>query len=436
MSRMLAQRIIGAATAHGSTKPFHITAGGFLQRSSRPLALEIQNHHSTLSDIAGSKGLYFLSWAPKTGAQRRCMSTNPGLPPGSEFMSDSGVASSGATPTDFLPDSSLIDPSTTQNISGPSDHAMVGASLDSYFATEVAATEVLTGLESIGYAPSEIVMRTVEMLHVGAGLPYWGAIVALTLALRTATLPIHVSSMRNAAKMAIIRPEMEAMTKKMQQLQDPTSEEQMLMAQEMQALLNKHDVHPFKNLIYPFLQLPLFVSVFFGLKEMGTHFPGLATGGLGPVLDLTAADPTFVLPVVTGALFLGMVELGGGADMPQTPTTRQLKWFMRAMAVATPVMTYQFPAGVFVYWMTSNAFTLMQSVALKNPTIKAALDIPEIPESIKNPPEKNPDMHGNFLYKKQMETVARQSKLKHDVLKRAVEISKEKQGRSRGKEKR
>jgi len=256
-------------------------------------------------------------------------------------------------------------------------------------------------------------------------MPYWGSIVTLTLALRTLTLPIHIQTMKNAAKLAIARPEMEALSKKMQNMQNPTPEQQVKVSLEMQALMKKHGVNPIKNILYPFLQMPIFVSMFFGLKEMGAHFPGFATGGFGPFTDLAAADPSYILPIATGVLFLGMVELGS-PDMPETAMSKNMKMFMRVMAITMPPLTYQFPSGVFIYWMTSNAFTLMQSLALKIPTVKAALGIPEIPQEVKNSmvEEVHPEMKDNFLYKKQMEAVTRKSKMQHDILKKAAELKK------------
>lgn len=48
-------------------------------------------------------------------------------------------------------------------------------------------------------------------------------------------------------------------------------------------------------------------------------------------------------------------------------------------------MTYTFPAGVFVYWITTNVFSFCQMMALKVPLIKNLCGMPDIPTGDANP---------------------------------------------------
>mmetsp|Transcript_40809 Transcript_40809/g.53775 ORF Transcript_40809/g.53775 Transcript_40809/m.53775 type:complete len:405 (-) Transcript_40809:358-1572(-) len=286
---------------------------------------------------------------------------------------------------DSFPQDTLIDPYTAHASKFPPE---VETMAQTTSASAAVSDTGLTGLESIGYAPTELVMRAIEIIHLTTGMPYWGSIVISTLALRTLTLPIHIQTKKSAAKMVIGLTEFKARNKKMKK--NPTPEQ-------LQAWRKKHGLsiieliimYPFLKmpiLLYtdPFLKMPIFVSMFYGLKEMGAHFPGFATGGFGPFTDLAAADPSYILPFATGVLFLGMVEVLS-LQRPKSPMPINVKMFVRVMAITVlPLTTYQFPSGFFIFWMTSNAFTLMQSLALKIPTVRAALGIPEIPQKVKN----------------------------------------------------
>lgn len=59
------------------------------------------------------------------------------------------------------------------------------------------------------YTPPHLAMCAVDAVHAGTGMPYWMTIVAITLAMRTAILPVAVVSSRNAARSAAMKPEMD-----------------------------------------------------------------------------------------------------------------------------------------------------------------------------------------------------------------------------------
>lgn len=71
-----------------------------------------------------------------------------------------------------------------------------------------------------------------------------------------------------------------------------------------------------------------------------------------------------VFPVVTGAMVLAMGELGAdGSTLSVSPA--KLRAGMRAMALLVVPFTINIPAGVFVYWSTSNLFSIWQTMVLK-----------------------------------------------------------------------
>jgi YidC/Oxa1 family membrane protein insertase len=81
---------------------------------------------------------------------------------------------------------------------------------------EVAAGgEPILSAADLGYYPSELVMQGVELLHQTTGLPYWATIVGITFALRTMLLPVAFKAMRNSARMANMKPELEILQERM-----------------------------------------------------------------------------------------------------------------------------------------------------------------------------------------------------------------------------
>lgn len=78
-------------------------------------------------------------------------------------------------------------------------------------AAEAAEAAAQAGL---GNWPSDWAIRGLEALHEVSGLPYWLTIISVTLVLRTALFPLVVTTARNAAKMTLMRPEMDAITER------------------------------------------------------------------------------------------------------------------------------------------------------------------------------------------------------------------------------
>jgi YidC/Oxa1 family membrane protein insertase len=104
----------------------------------------------------------------------------------------------------------------------------------------------------------------------------------------------------------------------------------------------------------------------------------MVDGGTLWFQDLTVADPTYALPIISAASFLLMIELNAADGMEgQTDTMRsRFKNIMRGVAVLIVPFTVDLPAGVFMYWTASNMVSLVQSSVLKIPSVKKTFGIP------------------------------------------------------------
>jgi YidC/Oxa1 family membrane protein insertase len=230
------------------------------------------------------------------------------------------------------------------------------------------------------------VMDFIEGVHNFAELPYWGAIVATTIFLRVLMTPIALKTLQSSARMAHLRPALQkvqdAMTKDANASDNNTK---VMYQKEMQALFLKYKVNPLRAVLWPFFQLPIFVSFFMALRGMGDCYPGLATGGAFWFTDLTAADSTYILPVINSLSFLAMLELGAdGVQMKQQATFKNV---MRGLAVAMIPLTASMPQAVFVYWASNNVFSILQTSLLKKQSLREYFDIPNMPT-----PENTPEL--------------------------------------------
>jgi hypothetical protein len=125
-----------------------------------------------------------------------------------------------------------------------------------------------------------------------------------------------------------------------------------------------------------FVQAPVFISFFIAIQRMSAGVPSFATGGASWFTDLSVADATYALPLLSSLTFLASVETN-----PPNGTEPQvgMKWGMRALAAVMIPLTASFPQGVFVYWVTTNVFSLFQATALRAPALKKLAGIPDVP---------------------------------------------------------
>lgn len=80
--------------------------------------------------------------------------------------------------------------------------------------------------------------------------------------------------------------------------------------------------------------------------------------------DLSVADPYVVLPTLSALSFLLMLEKGSDG-MNSGMVSPNMRLAMRAVTFLIVPMTIDMPAGTFMYWLTSNGFSLAQSHVLR-----------------------------------------------------------------------
>ena len=161
----------------------------------------------------------------------------------------------------------------------------------------------------------------------------------------------------------------------MQVQNDPEAAQRHL--SEVTAIWKKYDCHPVKSLAPLLVSAPVFISFYFAISRMADGIGSFKDGGTLWFTDLSASDPTMVMPLLTSALFLASVELGAVEGMNNNQQGVTMKWALRGLAVALVPMTWNFTQGVFCYWITSNTYSLFQAALFKSTMMKRIAGIPD-----------------------------------------------------------
>ncbi|XP_071885809.1 LOW QUALITY PROTEIN: mitochondrial inner membrane protein OXA1L [Anas platyrhynchos] len=235
-----------------------------------------------------------------------------------------------------------------------------------------------------GLDPVGLVQGALQGLHLHAGLPWWAAIVMGTLGARVLLLPLVLRGQREAARLGVHLPQLQRLHQRLAEARRGSDRLQVTRAYaELAAYQRRHDVHPLRGFLVPLVQTPLFVSFFLALQQMAAApHPGLQRGGLGWFPDLTAPDPFYALPLLVTASTWLVLELGAetGVSSPGAGAMRQV---LRVMPLLVLPFVLHFPTAVFLYWLTSNSFSLLQTGLLRVPALRARLRVPAPPPRLR-----------------------------------------------------
>jgi YidC/Oxa1 family membrane protein insertase len=113
--------------------------------------------------------------------------------------------------------------------------------------------------------------------------------------------------------------------------------------------------------------MPIFIGIFYVIRLFGgtpgrtePRYESFVDGGILWFQNLSQADPTYLLPILSAVTMLAATEITLKNVDPQQ------RWLMRLLPVGFTIFLISFPAGLFVYWITSNLFTLGQNYLIYN----------------------------------------------------------------------
>ena len=176
-------------------------------------------------------------------------------------------------------------------------------------------------------------------------IPNWGwTIVALTIIVKLCFFPLAAASYKSMAKMRKLAP-------KIKMLQEQYGDDKMKLNQETMALYRAEKVNPAGGCLPILVQMPVFIALFYVLQS-SVEMRGAPW--IGWIKDLSVPDPWYILPVLMVATMLLQTWLN---PKPADPTQEKMMWIMPFMFAFT---FFFFPAGLVLYWVVSNIFSIVQ----------------------------------------------------------------------------
>ena len=203
-----------------------------------------------------------------------------------------------------------------------------------------------------------------EWLHASVGLTWAWSIIALTLIVRLAIVPLTVKQIRSMQKLQQHAPELKAIQAKYKNRK--SREDRQRMNEEVMRFYKENKVNPAASCLPILIQIPIFISLFFVLnnfeKNVLPEYPASEIGWLGIVPDITAN----VNAHWSGWLLLVVYVVSQLASIISMPTTdpRQRYIFVALPLIFIPFIL-TFPVGLMLYWATTNLWTVGQGIVTR-----------------------------------------------------------------------
>ena len=186
--------------------------------------------------------------------------------------------------------------------------------------------------------------------HVGN----WGwSIVLLTILINLVMAPFRHYSIVNGLKMAKISPEMRAIQERYRKvpLMDPRRQE---MQEEIGALYARHGMSMGSQMAVGCLPILLTMPFLFAFYRVLSVAIELRGAPFLWIADLAQKDPLFVTPVLMGVSMFVMQKMTPSA---MDPAQQRIMMLMPLMLAG---MFLWAPAGLNLYWLTSNLWSILQ----------------------------------------------------------------------------
>ncbi len=222
-------------------------------------------------------------------------------------------------------------------------------------------------------------------IHDHAGISWGLAIVGLTVIVRAVMMPATFSQFRSMRKMQLVAPELKALKEK---YKDDKQRQQ----EEMMKLYREKGINPFASCLPLVLQLPVFISLFYMLRtDLKKHICGPAS--CRTTTRCTTRDHERLasarqihrknqlpergpglgeIPVRAGHHGEGDRRRADRADRAllssQVVSTLLMsasaepsqRWMMLGLPLVFVVILLRYPAGLLIYWITTNVWTIVQ----------------------------------------------------------------------------
>jgi YidC/Oxa1 family membrane protein insertase len=204
-------------------------------------------------------------------------------------------------------------------------------------------------------------------IHETLGVAWAWSIVVLTVIVRIAMLPLTIKQQQSFRAMQALQPEIK-------KLQQKHKGDRQRLNEEMAAFYKENKVNPYGSCLPLLVQLPIFFALYILLSRIGEEVLAgddlSMFGGWIPSITMNLQDlaATTLWPLM--AIYV-LSQMGSTILMPTSMDPKQKYIFLflpivfAYFIVNPPFGAAVFPAGLLIYWITTNLWTCGQAAVIR-----------------------------------------------------------------------
>jgi len=175
---------------------------------------------------------------------------------------------------------------------------------------------------------------------------YGIVIILLTIIVRLILTPLTITQTRSMARMQKIQPQLKELQKKYK-------DDKQKLQQETMAFYKENNVNPMAGCLPLILQMPVFFALFQTLRNPTEKVTSVVGSNINFLwLKLDEPDPYYILVILMVATMFLSTKLS-------TTDPKQTK-IMYILPVVFGFISYRFEAGILLYWVTTNVWSIGQ----------------------------------------------------------------------------
>ncbi len=208
-----------------------------------------------------------------------------------------------------------------------------------------------------------IFFYVLEFLNKSLGISWSWSIVLLTVIVRIVLVPLTWRQIKSMRAMQALQPQIK-------ELQEKYKNDRDILNQKTMEFYKENKVSPFGSCLPLLLQLPVFFGLYYMLRTAGTAGldPAVAGRWAGVFVPPAPGTPVHWLWIVdiTKFDYYLMFLYIGSQFVASWQTARKGAGQQKMIAYMMPIMVGVFmfigkwPSGLFIYWFTSNLWTIVQ----------------------------------------------------------------------------
>ena len=217
----------------------------------------------------------------------------------------------------------------------------------------------------------DVFEAVLKFFHDDVGLSWGLAIICLTIIIRALLLPLALKQFRSMQSLARHQPDMK-------KLQERYKNDKDRLNQEMMKFYRENKINPLASCLPLVAQIPVFISLFYMLRTDLRHdiCPAINPAGVPnpkPCGETPASSFLFIPDLTnkaTGGVLIALIVLYVGSQLISTvmstvSSDRNQKLIMYALPFFFVTFVINFPAGLLLYWITTNLWTIVQQLIIR-----------------------------------------------------------------------